>query len=603
MQADGSATFRLWAPRAGRVDLVLDAAEHALAPRDRGWFAGRVPAGHGQDYGFRLDRGPVRPDPASWWQPQGVHGPSRLLDPATLHAGPLAWQPPPLSAAVYYELHVGTFTAERTLDAAAKHLGGLAELGATHVELMPLNAFNGTQGWGYDGVGWYAVHEPYGGPRALARFVDAAHAQGLAVVVDVVYNHLGPSGNYLPEFGPYLTDAHRTPWGPALNLDGPGSDAVRGLIIGSALHWLVTHRVDALRLDAAHGLVDLSATHLLAELADAVAAASVAAGRPLALVAESDRNDPLTVTPRAQHGLGLDAQWVDDLHHAIHVSVTGEHEGYYADYAGLPDLAAAYRRGFVFDGRYSAFRDRRVGAPLPDAIPGARTVACIQNHDQVGNRALGDRLTAQVDPALVRVAAVLLCAAPHQPLLFMGEEYGETAPFQFFTSHPEPELAEAVRRGRAEEFAYFTAFAGEGVPDPQALATVQRSTLDMARADTPEGRARWALWRDLLALRRSTALGNGRRDLVEVLAADDRRQFAALRRDPSGAAVLVVANLARAEAAVDLPDPGGPGWTVLLATGDRAYGGDGTVPTVRDGSLRIPGRSATLLQRPVPDLA
>jgi maltooligosyltrehalose trehalohydrolase len=561
--------FSVWAPHARRVELVLEDGTLALEPRGRGWHAVETRARHGDRYAYRLDGGPERADPASRRQPDGVHGRSAVFDPATLARSPeeARWRPPPLEGGAVYELHVGTFTPEWTLDAAATRLGRLAELGVTHVELMPVNAFNGVHGWGYDGVLWYAVHEPYGGPAALARFVDAAHRHDLAVVLDVVHNHLGPSGNHLPEFGPYLTDRHGTTWGAGLNVDGPGSDAVRALVVGNALYWLTEFHVDALRLDAVHGIVDTSAVHLLSELAGAVAARSAELRRPLALIAESDRNDPRTVTPRAAGGQGLDAQWADDLHHAIHVAVTGEHDGYYVDYTGLRDVAAAYRRGFVYDGRYSVYRDRHVGAPLGD-VPGTRLVTCVQNHDQVGNRARGDRLETLVDAALVRIAVVLLCAAPTTPMLFMGEEYGERAPFQFFTSHPEPELAEAVRRGRREEFASFASFAGE-VPDPQDEATLRRSTLDQGRADTGEGRARRALWADLLALRRAhRALGSGRRDLVEVLSVDDDH----LRVIRSGGEERILLTVDLDGRPRPLPDGD---WHPLLSSEDPRYGGTG----------------------------
>lgn len=477
LHPDGTTTFRLWAPRPDQVELVLDEETRPMQPVGQGWFAARVPAGHGARYGYRLDGNNLRPDPASRWQPDGVHERSRVFDPATLEWSPdeAGWRAPDLAGAVIYELHVGTFTPRRTLDAAAERLGALADLGVTHVEIMPLTAFNGAYGWGYDGVLWYAVHEPYGGPAAFARFVETAHRHGLAVILDVVYNHLGPSGNRMPDFGPYLTDTCHTPWGEALNLDGPQSDPVRAFIVGNALHWFTDFHVDALRLDAAHALIDTSSVHILTELAAATSRRSALLRRPLRLIAESNRNDPLTVTPREHGGQGLDALWVDDLHHAIHTAVTREHEGYYVDYTGLPDVAAGYTRGFVLDGRYSRYRERAVGAPLGE-LPGHRLVACIQNHDQIGNRALGDRLTTLVDPARLRVAVVLLCAAPTTPMLFMGEEYGETQPFQYFTSHPEPELAETVRQGRAEEFVRFSAFAHAEVPDPQDPATLERST-------------------------------------------------------------------------------------------------------------------------------
>ena len=585
LAADGTVTFRVWAPHAKEVALELDRTTVALTPGQHGWHEVRTEAAHGQDYGYRLDGGPLRPDPASRWQPGGVHAASRLYAPAP--RTPDGFRATPISAAVIYELHIGTFTTEGTFDAAAQRLGSLRDLGITHVEVLPINAFNGTHGWGYDGVAWYAAHEPYGGPEGFRRFVDAAHTAGLAVVLDVVYNHLGPSGNYLGEYGPYLTDRYRTPWGDGLNLDGPDSDAVRALIIGNALYWLGEFGVDALRLDAVHGLIDSSAVHVLTELRDAVAALSVAQARPLQLIAESDRADPQTIRGREAGGTGLDAQWADDLHHAIHTAITGEHDGYYVDYAGLPDVAEQYRRGFLYDGRYSVFRRRTVGAPLGE-VPGYRLVTCIQNHDQIGNRAAGDRLTTLVEPEQVEVAMVLLCASPTTPMLFMGEEYGEINPFQYFTSHPEPELAEAVRNGRREEFSAFAAFTGTQVPDPQDPATFERSRLDWSAAETETGLARRQLWQRLLELRRiQPALGNGRRDLVAVLTVDDQH-LAVVRRSEAGSDVLVVANLGAEAWDLQLPDAR---WRQLLDTASAR--GEGASP-YGDHALSIPARSASL---------
>ena len=574
--------------------LELDGRSVELTAGTHGWFEVRTEAEHGQRYGFRLDGGPLRPDPASRWLPDGVHDRAALVDPAVLRdLRPTAeFRAAPMSAAAIYELHVGTFTPDGTLDAAAQRLPQIADLGITHVEVMPINAFNGTHGWGYDGVAWYAVHEPYGGPEAFARFVDACHRHGLAVVLDVVYNHLGPSGNYLSEFGPYLTDRYRTPWGDGLNLDGEDSDAVRSFITGNAVQWLRDYGVDALRLDAVHGLIDGSAVHILAELRGAVDRVAVAQGRPVQLIAESDRCDPQTVRGRDVGGTGMDAQWADDLHHAIHTALTGESDGYYVDYTGLPDVAEAYRRGFLYDGRYSVFRGRTVGAPLNE-VPGYRLVSHIQNHDQVGNRAAGDRLTTLVDDELVEVAAVLLCASPLTPMLFMGDEYGETAPFQYFTSHPEPELADAVRNGRREEFASFAAFTGAAVPDPQDEQTFVNSRLRWETSDTETGQQRRRLWQRLLQLRREQpALGNGRRDLVEVLTVDPSL-LAVVRRDPDGPAVLITANLSEEEWTLDLPDAR---WALLL---DTAAGRGGAQPA-GDHALRIPPRSASLWSMQVP---
>ncbi|HUG84052.1 MAG TPA: malto-oligosyltrehalose trehalohydrolase, partial [Euzebya sp.] len=425
---DGQTRFGLWAPLAQHVALDLDGRTTALQHAGEGWWQTTTDAPHGTRYAYRLDDGAPLPDPASRWLPDGVHDAAAVLDVSQLHRGARTFQAPPLTGAVIYELHIGAFTPEGTFDAAVEHLPALVELGVTHVEVMPVNAFDGHHGWGYDGVAWWAVHQPYGGPERFAAFVTACHDAGLAVVLDVVHNHLGPSGNHLSRFGPYLqTDAEST-WGKAINLDGPGSGPVRGFILDSAVAWLRDFGVDALRLDAVHALVDASPTHLLAEMADRVGDLAEAQGRRLTLIAESDRNDPRTVTPRALGGLGLDGQWADDLHHAIHCAVTGEDDGYYVDFTDpLEKVAAAYRNGFVYDGSLvSPFRGRVVGAPLPPQVSSRRLVACIQNHDQVGNRAAGDRLTTLVPPDLVRIAIALLCLAPHTPMLFMGEEYGET---------------------------------------------------------------------------------------------------------------------------------------------------------------------------------
>ncbi len=595
MHADGTVTFTVWAPHATALDLFVGDERHAMSAQPHGWWSLRAPAGPGDRYGFSIDGGPVRPDPASRRQPDGVHESSAVVDVATLpwSADETHWRPVPLASVVIYELHIGTFSREGTFDGAIEHLADLADLGVTHVEVMPVAAFNGDRGWGYDGVAWYAVHEPYGGPEAFARFVDACHRHDLAVVLDVVYNHLGPSGNYLPEFGPYLTDRYDTPWGQALNLDGPGADQVRAFIIGNALHWLADFHVDALRLDAVHGLIDISSVHILGQLSDAVADLSSRVRRPLQLIAETDRQDPSTIRPREAGGLGIDAQWHDELHHALHVALTGESDGYYADFRGLPDVAACYERGFVFDGRYSQVRGRTVGAPLQH-LSSHRLVACLQNHDQVGNRPFGDRLTTMVDAARLRTAAALLVTSPETPMLFMGEEYGETRPFRYFTSHPEPDLAQAVREGRRSEFAEFTGF-GEQVPDPQDPATFEASKLDRPAAGDA-GQVWRRCWADLLAVRRGEpALASGRRDLCEVLVADDE-VFAAVRRHPAGDDVVVVANLGDQAARVALPAPAR--WAMRWCSDDTRYGGQGLQPAVSergDTVAEVPPRSACIL--------
>ena len=521
---------RVWAPRAARVDLVLPGAgttEPLTAVGDGWWAAGRdLPPG--TDYAFSLDGGPARPDPRSPWQPAGVHGPSRTFDTAAHRWSDADWRGRDVRGAVVYELHVGTFTPEGTLDAAAGRLDHLADLGVDMVELMPLAAFGGRHGWGYDGVALWAVHEPYGGPAALQRFVDAAHARGIAVCLDVVDNHLGPSGNYLAEFGPYFTDRHQTPWGAAVNLDGEGSAEVCAFVVEKALRWFRDFHVDALRLDAVHALVDDSPRHLLAELSDAVAALAADVGRPLSLVAESDANDPRTVTPTASSvdgrpGHGMTAQWADDVHHALHALVTGERQGYYVDFGAPETLATALTGVFVHDGSWSTFRGREWGHPVPDDVDGRRFVVFSQNHDQVGNRALGDRPSRVLPPGALAVSAAVVLLGPGTPMLFMGEEWGATTPFQYFSDHEEPELAEAVSRGRAAEFGGhgWANLYGEdvAVPDPQAPSTVEASRLDWSEAETGAGRQMLELYRALISLRRgeaAVASGDRRATAVDV---------------------------------------------------------------------------------------
>jgi maltooligosyltrehalose trehalohydrolase len=603
LHADGTVTFRVWAPHAHNVELVLgDGAPHALHPRERGWFDVRVAAGPGDRYGFRLDGGDLVPDPATLRQPDGVHAMSAVVDRAAFawSAQEQRWQPTPLSSGVIYELHVGAFTSEGTFAAAEQRLAGLRDLGVTHVEVMPVNAFNGPRGWGYDGVCWYAVHEPYGGPEAFAHFVDTCHHHDLAVILDVVYNHFGPSGSYHHMFGPYVSDLHKTPWGPAINFEEAGADAVRAFVVDNALMWLADFHVDGLRLDAVHALHDGSATPILPELSVAVDRLSEQVGRRLALIAESDGQDPRTVLPRAAGGSGMTAQWLDDLHHAIHVTVTGEQDGYYADYEGLRDVAVAYAHGFVYDGRWSQHRQRTVGARLPAEVSGRRLVACIQNHDQIGNRARGRRLTVLTDEGKMRVAIGLLCMAPTVPMVFMGEEYGATTPFLFFSSHPEAELAEAIRDGRRAEFAAFAGFSGQKIPDPQDPATFAASRLQWSQAATPEGQARGRLWTDVLRLRRTVpALATGDRRMVRTLVATTQ-QMAVLRDDPAGAApVVVVANSGDAPADITFALSGT--WQTLWACNATAYGGTGTALDITcDGAAvrcTVPAWCLAVLER------
>ncbi|MFC9326817.1 malto-oligosyltrehalose trehalohydrolase [Kitasatospora sp. NPDC057015] len=494
--------YEVWAPQAERVEVEVEGSRFRLAPAPArpGWWRGPAPAG---EYAFRLDGGPALPDPRSRRQPHGPDGPSRTVDHGAFRWSDTPWHGRPLAGSVLYELHVGTFTPTGTFDAAAERLDHLVDLGVDFVELMPVCPFPGRHGWGYDGVSLWAVHEPYGGPEGLKRFVDTAHRKGLGVVLDVVHNHLGPSGNHLPAFGPYFTDRHHTPWGSAVNLDAPGSDEVRAYLIGSALAWLRDYRIDGLRLDAVHALVDDRALHFLEQLAAEVDRLAVTSNRQLFLVAESDRNDPRTTDPRRAGGQGLAAQWSDDFHHALHTTLTGESQGYYADFATEPlaALAKVLTRGWFHDGSWSSFRGRHHGRPFPPPY-GHRLLGYLQTHDQIGNRALGDRLSAGLTPGRLAAGAALVLTSPFTPMLFMGEEWAAGTPWQYFTDHTDPELAEAVRRGRRREFAEH-GWLAEEVPDPQAAGTVLASTLDWSEPAQPPHAEILDWYRLLLRLRRT----------------------------------------------------------------------------------------------------
>ncbi|WJL95769.1 malto-oligosyltrehalose trehalohydrolase [Microbacterium sp. ET2] len=495
--------MELWAPRATRVRLRHAGGDLEMQAAAGGWWRGEVTLADGDRYGFVLDDGDaVRPDPRSRRQPQGVHEPSSWFHADAHDWDDHAWTGRQLAGGIVYELHVGTFTPEGTLDAAATRLDHLVGLGVTHVELLPVNGFNGVWNWGYDGVLWYTVHEAYGGPAAYQRFVDACHGRGLAVIQDVVYNHLGPSGNYLPEYGPYLRDAERNTWGSSVNLDEP---AVRSFIVENALMWMRDYHVDGLRLDAVHALLDRTDRHILQEIAEETDRLSAHVGRPLTLIAESDMNDASLISAREAGGYGLTAQWSDDYHHALHVALTGETVGYYADFAPLSALVKASTRGFFHDGTWSSFRGREHGRPIDPRIPTWRLVTYSQDHDQIGNRAAGDRLSQSLDEGGLRIGAVLTLLAPFTPMLFMGEEWAASTPWQFFTSHPEPELAKATADGRLAEFAAM-GWDESVVPDPQDPATFERSHLDWAEATSdaaePRHRRTLALYRELARLRR-----------------------------------------------------------------------------------------------------
>ena len=497
--------FAVWAPVPERVQLDVDGLLHPMTRSEDGWWRAVVDAHVDSRYGFVLDDdATVLPDPRSPRQPDGVHDRSQLWDPTTAAWTDADWAGRSISGAVIYELHVGTFTADGTFDSAIDRLDYLVDLGVDLVELMPVNSFSGTHGWGYDGVLWCSVQESYGGPDGLVRLVDACHARGLGVLIDAVFNHLGPSGNYLPKYGPYLTEAN-TGWGQGINVSDADADEVRRYILDCALRWMRDFHADGLRLDAVHALADHTAIHILEELSAETDSLAQRLGRPLSLIAESDLNDPRLITPRDEGGYGMTAQWDDDIHHAIHTAVSGERQGYYSDFGSLEALASTLRNGYFHAATYSSFRRRRHGRPLDTAtIPATRLLAYTSDHDQVGNRAVGDRPSQNLTFGQLAVKAALVLGSPYTAMLFMGEEWGSSSPFQFFTSHPEPELARATAEGRKAEFAEHGWDADE-IPDPQDLETFTRSKLAWDEVDAGDhGRLRQT-YRDLIALRHTEA--------------------------------------------------------------------------------------------------
>ena len=580
----GGVRFRVWAPFAGRVEVEADGRRTAMRPEDRGYHSVVVEGAEvGSRYGFVLDgREPVLPDPASRSQPDGVHGLSAVVGPTD---PPPLWRGPGLADSVVSELHVGTASDDGTFDGLVGYVEELAAVGVNAVELMPVAQFPGRRNWGYDGVFPYAVQDSYGGPEGLRRFVAACHERGVAVVLDVVLNHIGPEGNVLPRFGPYFTDRYRTPWGEAVNYDGPGSDEVRRFFGGSALSWLEDFGVDALRLDAVHGIVDTTARPFLLELAEAVGDVRERTGRRTLLVAETNLNDVRLITDLSSGGIGMDGQWNDDFHHALHALLTGERTGYYADFGTMRDLADTIQGGYAYRGRHSPFYDRRQGSESTAVAP-QRFVVFAQNHDQVGNRMAGDRLSMLVSFEALKVAAGLTLLHPGVPLLFQGEEYGEAAPFPYFVDHSDPELVEAVRRGRREEFASF-GWAGEP-PDPQDEETFRSARLDRGLARSGRHAVLLAWHRELLRTRRETpALRGGVPAETET---DEARRLLSVWREEGGCEALLVANLGPDPAADALPTEAG--WRLELHSADARWDGPG-VPS--GGAL--PPESLALLIR------
>ena len=570
--------FAVWAPRPERVRLDVDGTLHPMTRTDDAWWRTVVDVAPDARYGFILDDDPkVLPDPRSARQPDGVHARSQLWRPDPDAWTDAQWQGRSIEGAVIYELHVGTFTAAGTFDSAIEKLDHLVDLGVDFVELMPVNAFGGTHGWGYDGVLWFAVHEPYGGPDGLIRLVDACHARGLGVLIDAVFNHLGPSGNYLPKFGPYLSTGSN-PWGESINIADAGADQVRRYILDCALRWMRNFHADGLRLDAVHALVDTTAHHILEELSAETDALAAELGRPLSLVAESDMNDPRLITPRDRGGLGMTAQWDDDIHHAIHSAVSGERQGYYRDFGTLETLSDTLRHGYFHAGTYSSFRGRRHGRPLDTAtIPATRLLAYTLTHDQVGNRAIGDRPSQNLTAGQLAVKAALALGSPYTAMLFMGEEWASSSPFQFFSSHPEPELARATAEGRKKEFAEHGWDADE-IPDPQDPATFEHSKLNWDEIDVPDHGRMLAFYRELIALRHAEPdLMDPWLDHLRIDFDEDRRWFVMHRGSLS-----IVCNLG--ELQVEVP----VGGEVVLAWGE---------PTAEAASIRLDGHSVAILRR------
>jgi maltooligosyltrehalose trehalohydrolase len=559
---DGGVEFSVWAPEHERVEVEIvsesDRRREAMVRDESGYHVAFIEGiGPGTRYRYALDDDHVLADPASRSQPDGVHGDSEVIEPAFAWTDP-SWPGVLLADYVVYELHVGTFTAPGTFDAAIDRLDALRDLGITAVELMPVAEFPGARNWGYDGAFPYAAQSSYGGPDGLRRLVDAAHARGLAVILDVVYNHVGPEGNVLPAYGPYFTDRYRTPWGSALNFDGAGSDEVRRYFVDNALQWIDDFHIDALRLDAVHAIADPTAYPFVEQLTDTVHAFGASSSRHVYVIAESATNDSRLVSPKDRNGIGCDGQWNDDFHHALHTVLTGERDGYYVDFGTISDLALTYREAFAYAHRFSKFRDMHHGRSAV-GLPGERFVVFDQNHDQIGNRARGDRITNRIGLDGARVAAAAVLTAPFVPLLFMGEEYGETAPFPYFVSHGDPKLVEAVRRGRAQEFG----LRPEEALDPQAEATFESAKLDWSKREHDPHAALLSWYRTLLRLRAERpALSHLDPKRLHTDVFEEQRALVVLRAADDDAVAVVLAFDGDTRE-IELTLPGGP-WNVLL---------------------------------------
>ena len=591
----GGVLFRVWAPEVKSVEVeqVYAGALRIPLQRDGEYFQGLVPAKPGDLYWYWLDGTVRRPDPASRSQPDGVHGPSQVVDP-TFAWCDSEWRGITLETCIFYELHVGTFTPYGTFDGVITRLDYLCELGITAVELMPVAQFPGERNWGYDGAYPFAPQNSYGGPDGLKRLVDACHSRGLAVILDVVYNHLGPEGNYLHSFGPYFTERYRTPWGDAVNFDGPDSDPVRHYFISNALYWITEYHIDALRLDAIQGIYDFSALHILQELAESVHRQGAALGRRVHVIAESDLNDVRVINSPESCGYGLDAQWNDDFHHALRALLTGERAGYYRDFGQFSDLVKGFREGFVLSGGYSSFRRRRHGSSSAD-IPPNQLIVFSQNHDQVGNRTVGERPGEHLSIQQLKLAAATVLLSPYVPLLFMGEEYAESAPFPYFVSHGDAKLIESVRRGRLEEF---TACAGHGPPpDPQSEETFLSAKLDPEQRHRSEQRAIFDFYRELISLRKECApLARLSRENMQVVACEEE-QVLVVSRSVDNVQLLCLFNFSDQTRIISPALVGGTMIVLLDSTGCLPPGSSVTVYTTRPETFPTLGPFGVIVYR------
>lgn len=551
--SDDGCEFCVWAPDRSQVDVrILDQADtvHPLIRDEQGYWRGELAnVGDGARYLYRLDNSVERPDPASHFQPDDVHKPSQVVEHRAFEWSDTNWQPPKLAAMIQYELHVGTFSPESTFEGIEQRLDHFTNLGLNAIELCPVAQFPGARNWGYDGVHPFAVQNSYGGPIGLKSLVNAAHKQGLAIILDVVYNHLGPEGNYLHEFGPYFTDKFKTPWGWAINLDGPHSDQVRDFFIENALYWFREFHIDALRLDAIHGMFDRSAHPFLQELAERVDGYCEETRDQVYLIAESDLNDARVITPREHNGFGIPAQWSDDFHHSLHTLLTSERDGYYADFGSIDDLVKAMTEGFVYDNKYSAYRKRHHGSSTKSCTAD-QFVVCSQNHDQTGNRMNGERLSALVSFEALKLAAGAVLLGPNIPMLWQGEEWAETAPFLYFIDHGDPDLIEAVRRGRTEEF---TAFGWDQTPpDPQAKETFERSRINWHLRDHEHHAVMLAFYKRLIDLRKTIpALAIPTKDGLDVVG-DDNTRTIICRRGQSNSRIVYAMNFAESDRKIEL---------------------------------------------------